>query len=563
MNTSNNSVLSMKIYLVMALPAVGLLLLLAYMAAATNASLAWPAVIALAAIVPAAFLSHQLVGLLDSAFKDAVALLNAIANQRPRVDLPATSRDLLGQLAYTLSSFQSSLAAAVEAASSSEQSGDVVAKLATLETCDTNVMLADNDLNITYMNASVIDMLSNAESALKTELPNFSAANLMGTCVDDFHKNPAHQRGMLANLKDTYRTDLNVAGLTFGLIATPLFNDNGDRIGTSVEWSDKTERLAKEQELARVAADNLRIKQALDVCDTSVMMADEDLNIIYMNEAVQNMMTEVEGDLRTALPNFSAKNLMGTCVDDFHKKPVHQRGMLKNLTAAYKTELSVAGLSFGLIATPLYDEAGERLGTVVEWDNKTERLAKEQELARVAADNLRIKQALDVCDTSVMLADADLNIIYMNQSVTKMMGDIEGQLRTALPNFSAANLMGTCVDDFHKNPAHQRSMLKDLRDTYKTNLPVAGLTFGLIATPIFDEAGERLGTAVEWDNKTERLAREQEERRLSGENARVKQALDNVSANVMIADASHDIIYMNDAVMGMMRTAEADLRRDL
>ncbi len=563
MNTSNNSVLSMKIYLVMALPAVGLLLLLGYMAAATDAALAWPVVIALAAIVPAAFLSHQLVGLLDTAFKDAVALLNAIANQRPRLELRPSSRELLGQLAYTLSSFQSSLAAAVESANSSTASADVVAKLATLEACDTNVMLADNDLNITYMNASVTEMLSNAEASLKTELPNFSVRKLIGTCVDDFHKNPAHQRGMLANLKGTYRTDLEVAGLTFGLIATPLFNDSGERIGTSVEWSDKTERLAEEKKQAKLAAANLRIKNALDVCDTSVMLADEDLNIIYMNESVTKMMSDIEGELRTALPNFRAASLMGTCVDDFHKNPAHQRSMLKDLRETYKTDLPVAGLTFGLIATPIFDDAGERLGTAVEWDNKTERLAKEAEVASIAADNLRIKQALDVCDTSVMLADQDLNIIYMNGAVQKMMREVEGDLRSVLPNFSAANLMGTCVDDFHKNPAHQRSMLKDLRDTYKTDLPVAGLTFGLIATPIFDDEGQRLGTAVEWDNKTERLAKERELARVAAENARVKQALDNVSANVMIADASHDIIYMNDAVLGMMRTAEADLRRDL
>jgi len=405
--------------------------------------------------------------------------------------------------------------------------------------------------------------MQNAESQLRTALPNFNAKTLMGTCVDDFHKNPAHQRGMLRDLKTTYRTDLPVGGLTFGLIATPIFDEAGERLGTSVEWQDKTKQLAFDADLAKTAAANLRIKNALDVCDTAVMVADADLNIIYLNEAVKTMMDDSEGAIRTQLPNFSAKGLMGTCVDDFHKNPAHQRGMLKDLRTTYKTDLPIAELTFGLIATPLYDENDLRLGTVVEWDNKTERLAKEQEEKRTSDSNLRIKNALDVCNTSVMLADADLNIIYMNGAVQKMMQQREATIRGQLPNFSSASLLGTCVDDFHKNPAHQRGMLHDLKTTYSTDLLLNGLTFALVATPLYNESGERLGTVVEWDDKTERLAVEVEERRLAGENARVKQALDSVSANVMIADPDFNLIYLNEAVLGMMRNAESDLRNDL
>jgi len=432
-----------------------------------------------------------------------------------------------------------------------------------LDGCDTSVMLADADLNIIYMNTAVEALMQNAEAQLRTALPNFNAKTLMGTCVDDFHKNPAHQRGMLADLKSTYRTDLPVGGLTFGLIATPIFDETGERLGTSVEWQDKTAQLKIDSDLADLATENARIKQALDGCDTSVMLADADLNIIYMNKAVGELMQNAEAQLRTALPNFNASTLMGTCVDDFHKNPAHQRSMLRDLKSTYRTDLPVGGLTFGLIATPIFNEAGERLGTSVEWQDKTKQLAFDAELAETAATNLRIKNALDVCDTAVMVADADLNIIYLNEAVKLMMGDSEGAIRTQLPNFSAKGLMGTCVDDFHKNPAHQRGMLKDLRTTYKTDLPIAELTFGLIATPLYDANDVRLGTVVEWDNKTERLATEAEERRLAAENARVKQALDSVSANVMIADPDFNLIYLNDSVLGMMRNAEPDIRKDL
>ncbi|WP_157846022.1 nitrate- and nitrite sensing domain-containing protein, partial [Kiloniella litopenaei] len=49
---------------------------------------------------------------------------------------------------------------------------------------------------------------------------------------------------------------------------------------------------------------------------------------------------------------------------------------------------------------------------------------------------------------------------------------------------------------------------------------------------------------------------------IATENLRIKSALDNCKANVMVADNDFDIIYMNDAVLDMMRAGEADIRKD-
>ncbi|MCP4766733.1 MAG: PAS domain S-box protein, partial [Gammaproteobacteria bacterium] len=68
----------------------------------------------------------------------------------------------------------------------------------------------------------------------------------------------------------------------------------------------------------------------------------------------------------------------------------------------------------------------------------------------------RIKTALDSVGASVMLADVDMNIIYMNNAVTKMMKDAESKLRESLPGFDADKLIGANIDSFHKNPSHQR-----------------------------------------------------------------------------------------------------------
>ena len=373
--------------------------------------------------------------------------------------------------------------------------------------CQANVMLADN--NIVYMNNTVKEMLKGNEAELQQVLPDFKVDQLMGKCVDDFHQQPTHQRSMLAKLTQPYKTQLNIGDLTFGLIASPWFDDQGKRLGTLVEWEDKTEQLRIAQEAEQVAQENTRIRQALDVCDTSVMLADNNLNIIYMNNAVQSMLQNREADIKKSLPNFNAQKLLGTCVDDFHKNPAHQRSMLAGLSSSYQTDLKIEGLTFGLIATPLFDQQGERLGTVVEWNDRTEELASREKEHRLAAENARVRQALDAVSANVMIADADANIIYMNDSVQDMMSIAESDIRSDIRDFNAQNLVGRNMDAFHKNPSHQRHMVQALQDTYKGKITVGGRHFSLIANPIVVE-GQRIGTVVEWDDKTAEVNIERE-----------------------------------------------------
>ncbi len=250
-----------------------------------------------------------------------------------------------------------------------------------LDNVSTNVMIADNDRNIIYMNRSVFSMLKNAEPALRSAFPGFNADNLVGTCIDKFHKNPAHQKSMLANLSTTYRTKVSIGGRTFSLSANPVIDENKNRLGSVVEWDDITEKLIAEERERAIANENLRVKIALDNVSTNVMMADNDLNIIYMNKSVVEMLSNAEEDLRKALPNFSVSRLMGANIDQFHKSPSHQRNILGSFTNTYKTQINVSGRTFALSANPVVNDKGERLGSVVEWLDRTNEVAVEQEIA--------------------------------------------------------------------------------------------------------------------------------------------------------------------------------------
>ena len=117
-----------------------------------------------------------------------------------------------------------------------------------------NVMVADNDLNIVYMNNAVTDLLREAETDLKKELPHFNVNTLVGTNIDVFHKNPQHQRRMLASLSTVHRAMIQIGERKFDLVATPVKNEDGSRAGIVVEWSDASIRLRNLDFGAQVAA---------------------------------------------------------------------------------------------------------------------------------------------------------------------------------------------------------------------------------------------------------------------------------------------------------------------
>lgn len=252
-----------------------------------------------------------------------------------------------------------------------------------LNVCQANVMLADNDLKISYMNDCLRTALLAREAEIQTDLPSFKVSDLLGTTVDQFHKSPEHQRKLLKDLTDPYKTQLTVGGVTFSLIATPWNNSNGERIGTVVEWMDLTDELARQVE-EKISADaNSRVKQALDVVTTNAMIADNDLNIVYMNDAVKSMMRNAESDIKGDIPGFDASRLENENIDVFHKNPAHQRGMLKALANTFQTEIVVGGRTFGLIANPIFNQDKERIGTIVEWKDRTAEVFAEQEIDQI------------------------------------------------------------------------------------------------------------------------------------------------------------------------------------
>jgi methyl-accepting chemotaxis protein len=86
--------------------------------------------------------------------------------------------------------------------------------------------------------------LGDAEKDIQTDLPHFKVDGLVAQTIDVFHKNPDHQKSMIAQMQGRMETTVTVGGVMFDLIAKPLLNAKGKRVGTMVEWVDAARRIA-------------------------------------------------------------------------------------------------------------------------------------------------------------------------------------------------------------------------------------------------------------------------------------------------------------------------------
>lgn len=139
------------------------------------------------------------------------------------------------------------------------------------------------------------------------------------------------------------------------------------------------------------------------------------------------------------------------------------------------------------------------------------RLGFEVTVARRIADEMtRVKFGLDNVSTNVMIADKHRNIIYTNKAIVEMFRAAQEDIRRDFPSFDAEALVGTNIDQFHKNPTHQAHMLERLRGSHKATIRMGGHTFALTASAVVNDAGEHLGSAVEWIDRSTELAVESE-----------------------------------------------------
>ncbi|MCX7998334.1 MAG: GAF domain-containing protein, partial [Leptospiraceae bacterium] len=121
-----------------------------------------------------------------------------------------------------------------------------------LDNVSTNVLIANNKREIIYANKSVIQMFNRGIEEIKKQFSNFETSTLIGRSMDDFHKNPKHQAEILASFQSEHKTKIQIGSRHFSLIANPIIDSNGERLGSVVEWADVTNETLVQQEIDQI-----------------------------------------------------------------------------------------------------------------------------------------------------------------------------------------------------------------------------------------------------------------------------------------------------------------------
>ncbi|MGB5396280.1 MAG: HAMP domain-containing protein, partial [Gammaproteobacteria bacterium] len=148
------------------------------------------------------------------------------------------------------------------------------------------------------------------------------------------------------------------------------------------------------------ARESGRIKQALDNASINIILADRSLNVVYANDAMQKFVTEAESEFQKIMPEFKADVIEGICVDNILEEPEKQRSAIENMQAPLTSNFSVGDLRIRMTASPVIDENDQRIGTVMEWFDRTQEMRIEDEIKNIVDASLRgdLSRRIDLSD---------------------------------------------------------------------------------------------------------------------------------------------------------------------
>ena len=114
------------------------------------------------------------------------------------------------------------------------------------------LMIADTQGEIIYVNRAQVDMFKKAQADLAERFPGFDASALVGKNIDMFHSNPAHQKNLIANLRQPTEATIRIGRRTFIVVVTPVINQKGEPLGIAAGWLDRTAEIITEQEVSDI-----------------------------------------------------------------------------------------------------------------------------------------------------------------------------------------------------------------------------------------------------------------------------------------------------------------------
>ncbi len=192
--------------------------------------------------------------------------------------------------------------------------------------------------------------------------------------------------GIIRNvLKPLYETKRVLTEIANGNYLTRIDYRSGNEIGIMMEYlRSMSVNLGFDMaENRKLLSESLRLKIGLDNVTTSVIIANQAREIVYINTSAVKLLSAAEADIRQDLPNFCVADLMGKNIDIFHKNPAHQMKLLGNLTETIEANALIGEHQMTVKASPIINEYGQRLGSVAEWTDNSNEMNLQNEITMI------------------------------------------------------------------------------------------------------------------------------------------------------------------------------------
>ena len=287
-----------------------------------------------------------------------------------------------------------------------------------------------------------------------------------------------------------------------GNYANTVTVSSHDEIGQTLQGLERMqvalrERTEKEH---TSAMENARIRTALDRVSVGVMLGDTDGKIIYMNDALRTLFRNQAVEIRKQVASFDAEHLVGSSFDMFHQIPSLQRSILAGLTSAHTADAKMGDASLRIVANPVVDGAGKRVGTVVQWVDRTQEVATEEEVQAIVAKAIdgdltaRIRE--EGKEGFFKTLAVGVNRLLMNMAdVVRSMARAAAEVRTGSEEISRGNAdLSQRTEEQASSLEETASSMEEMTSTVKNNADNAAQANQLAAAA--REQAERGGSVV-------------------------------------------------------------------
>jgi methyl-accepting chemotaxis protein len=284
-------------------------------------------------------------------------------------------------------------------------------------------------------------------------------------------------------------------------------------------------------------APDMGLREFTAMADNSpfnLIFCDKDFKIVYLNPRSIESLESIEEHL-----HIPVSKIKGAPIDVFHKTPPHPRELYEEgFYLPRSIQIKIGPEDLELILTPVYDRAKEHVGTMVTWNIVTQRL-------RVGRTLERYQLIVENMATNVLLCDRDYIIRAANESALKIMRSLEKYLP-----ISVDQIVGSSMDIFHKNPAHQRKLLaNDQNLPYKIKISIGPEKVEMHISAVYDGIKHYVGTLVTFEVVTTKMVRERHM-------ARLQSMMRRIPINVLMVDRHLNIVYMNAKSLETLKRIE-------